>query len=158
MTTQTTTTTPFSEYDSANFFLNQDERETTITSMFNVLRQAVHSNSGELQDEDRDSISWCIYVVQSLVSDDRRINREQAVDKELLQKIEHQMRMMDDLEQYATDNEDNDLLMEATALYRTFDEIRQALIQNGDLISDERIALYHAMNHAKEIRPEKMAA
>ena len=158
MANRATTTNPFSEYDSANFFLNENELETTITSVFNVLRQAVHSNSGELQDEERDSISWCLYFVQSLVSDDRRINREKAVDKQMLQSIQKELRKMDDLKQYAANNGNNDLLIKATEMYRTFDEFRSALIENGDLSADERIALYMATQEALKIMPKKMAA
>jgi hypothetical protein len=90
--------------------------------------------------------------------DDRRINREKAVDKQMLQSIQKELRKMEDLEQYAANNEDNDLLIKATELYRTFDEFRSALIENGDLTSDERIALYMATQDALKIMPKKMAA
>jgi hypothetical protein len=157
MATQTQHTS-LSGFESATFLLNDDERITTISSICNVLRQAVHSNSGELQDEERDSISWSIYFVHSLILDDRRINREKAVDKQMLQSIQKELRKMEDLEQYAANNEDNDLLIKATELYRTFDEFRSALIENGDLTSDERIALYMATQDALKIMPKKMAA
>jgi hypothetical protein len=157
MATQTQTT-PLSDFDSATFILNSDERSTTISSLLNVIRHAVHSNSGELQNEERDSISWCIYFIDCLVLDDRKINRQKAVDKQMLQNLEKELRKMEDLEQYAANNEDNDLLIKATELYRTFDEFRSALIENGDLTSDERIALYMATQDALKIMPKKMAA
>jgi hypothetical protein len=157
MATQTQTT-PLSDFDSATFILNSDERSTTISSLLNVIRHAVHSNSGELQNEERDSISWCIYFIDCLVLDDRKINRQKAVDKQMLQNLEKELRKMEDLEQYAANNEDNDLLIKATEMYRTFDEFRSALIENGDLTSDERIALYMATQDALKIMPKKMAA
>jgi hypothetical protein len=157
MATQTQTT-PLSDFDSATFILNSDERSTTISSLLNVIRHAVHSNSGELQNEERDSISWCIYFIDCLVLDDRKINRQKAVDKQMLQNLDKDLRKMEDLEQYAANNEDNDLLIKATELYRTFDEFRSALIENGDLTSDERIALYMATQDALKIMPKKMAA
>jgi hypothetical protein len=157
MATQTQTT-PLSDFDSATFILNSDERSTTISSLLNVIRHAVHSNSGELQNEERDSISWCIYFIDCLVLDDRKINRQKAVDKQMLQNLEKELRKMEDLEQYAANNEDNDLLIKATEMYRTFDEFRCALIENGDLTSDERIALYMATQDALKIMPKKMAA
>ena len=157
MTTQTQTT-PLSDFDSATFILNSDERSTTISSLLNVIRHAVHSNSGELQNEERDSISWCIYFIDCLVLDDRKINRQKAVDKQMLQTLEKELRKMEDLEQYAANNGNNDLLIKATEMYRTFDELRSALIENGDLSSDERIALYMATQDALKIMPKKMAA
>jgi len=53
------------------FISELDERRTTIKSIFSVLRQAVHPNSGELLDEERKAVVWMIYLVECLVEDDQ---------------------------------------------------------------------------------------
>lgn len=64
---EVTTTPPHSEI----FITEKDERRTTIKSLFAVLRQAVHPNSGELLDEEREAIAWMLYFAENLVEDDR---------------------------------------------------------------------------------------
>jgi len=53
----------------AHFILDRDEALTTANAINTVTMHAVHSNSGELLDEERNAISWLLYVLQEIQSD-----------------------------------------------------------------------------------------
>ena len=68
---QQITSAPTPSLNSIVFITEQDERETTIKSLFCLLRQAVHPASGDLEQPERDAIGWTLYVLEQLVEDDR---------------------------------------------------------------------------------------
>lgn len=66
------------ELQTTHFIMDDEERETLINALFTLLGHVAHSKSGELDDEERDAISWVNYFLDSLVKDDRTLIKKAA--------------------------------------------------------------------------------
>ncbi len=61
------TTTTVKDYTASIFFLNEEERQTTITHLFVLLRKF---DKSELDDVETNASSWLFYLLESLVEDE----------------------------------------------------------------------------------------
>ena len=73
MRTNETTPNTSEPLESIHFLTDKDEASTTISALLAVCMQAVHSNSGELMDQERDHIAWLLYFANTLVKDFQKI-------------------------------------------------------------------------------------
>ena len=53
----------------ASIVLSKDEATTTAAALITIAAQAIHSNTGELIDEERDALSWLLHILGNLHDD-----------------------------------------------------------------------------------------
>jgi hypothetical protein len=66
---ETTTADRLAKSRWAGFILNKDEATTTASALTTITAHAIHSNSGELMDEERDALAWLLHVLSYLQDD-----------------------------------------------------------------------------------------